>query len=159
MMRDPEPQSGAPGPDDVIEIAGVNHTQETDRTIDANGTTEKNDGASTTDSEQFADEEMGPPGEFQVPREPNRPERSFREFKGRHIEMMAFGISRRSTIHNNRLCDRKRTPISVWGSTVRGGPRIIVGCLFIYGLGSLFRFSDFLLYLIKTNNARSQWGK
>ena len=56
-------------------------------------TNEKADTASTTDSEQFPDEEAGPTDQFQVPREPDRPERRFREFKGRHIQMMALGIS------------------------------------------------------------------
>ena len=90
------PQSGPTG----AEIDGIfenSDMKNTDETNGINDTTEKADTASTTDSTQFPDEEAGSIDEFQIPREPDRPERRFREFKGRHIQMMALGISLAST--------------------------------------------------------------
>jgi hypothetical protein len=91
------PQNGPTG----AEIDGIFESSDMKKingAIDANRTVEKADTTSTTDSTQFPDEETGPTDEFQVPREPDRPERRFREFKGRHIQMMALGIS--SHLHN-----------------------------------------------------------
>jgi hypothetical protein len=86
------PQSGAEI-DGIFQTSDANNTGETNGIIDADCANEKADTASSTDSEQFPDEEAGPADQFQVPREPDRPERRFREFKGRHIQMMALGIS------------------------------------------------------------------
>jgi len=75
--------------ENVAEIAEINPAHETNGVINATGTSAKDDSSSGF-SERF-DNEAGQPDEFRVPREPDRPERTFREFKGRHIQMMALG--------------------------------------------------------------------
>lgn len=83
------------GPDasenDITEAAKVEPTHEAKDDINANGNIANDTNSSF--SENF-DGEARPYEEFQVPREPDRPERRYREFKGRHIQMMALGNSR-----------------------------------------------------------------
>jgi hypothetical protein len=86
-----------------------------------------------------ADEDVDPG--FSPPTERSNlhdPERRSKEFKGRHIQMMALGPNSRKPRANSRCCYRFGTPLSLWESIISRRTHFAISRLPTYGDSTLF---------------------
>ena len=102
------------------------------------------------------DDEVEP--RYHLPKTPSNthdPERRFKEFKARHIQMMALGIQLHLRRANGRRCYRFRIAFSLGESSCAGRTDRCNSRISNYGNSSLFCFGMTQIWLLITSRLRS----